>query len=173
MHRYRLLLRCTAVLSNDNSCWQLFAAPLRRELPSLQARLGTVRPSSPGWCALESVSLPESAVKTLCCGQVEEAAEEKLELSRELASMRARLNTVTQQAQQREVKAQAAERSACVAERAEQQAASLEDAQQEISALKERLAQAEASTAWFTFMYACTLLSASCASLAPHGLRIA
>ena len=73
--------------------------------------------------------------------------------------MRARLSTVTQQAQQREKKAQAAERSAYAAERAEQQASALEDAQREISALKEQLAQAEACPAWHTFMYACTLLS--------------
>ena len=75
--------------------------------------------------------------------------------------MRARLSTVTQQAQQREMKAPAAECPAGEAERAERverHTAALDMAQREISALKEQLAQAEASTAWRTPMHACTLL---------------
>ena len=79
---------------------------------------------------------------------MEEAAGEKLELSRELASMRARLSVLTLQAQQKEKKAPAAERPSADAERAEQHAAALKAAQQEISALNEQLARAEASTAW-------------------------
>ena len=102
---------------------------------------------------------------------MEEAAEEKLELSRELTSLRARLSAVTLQAQQREAKAQAAERAADVAERAEQHAAPLEAARQEIIAMKEQLTQAEASTACRS-MYACTLLSTFAAS-SSSGERIA
>ena len=93
-------------------------------------------------------------------GQVEEAAGEELELSRELASMRARLSTVTLQAQQRDAKASAAERAANAAQHAKQHTAALKDAQREISALQEQLAQAEASAARRTFMYACTQLLA-------------
>ena len=158
----------------ENACLEccLNAFPASGQAPEgsevwLKSQQGACKPQGQAWrCQaqpfpvdlLQSSVLFESALKTLCCGQVEEAAKEKLELSRELASLRARLSAVTLQAQQREAKAQAAERAADVAERAEQHAAALEAAQREISALKEQLAQAEASTVCRS-LFACTLLS--------------
>lgn len=74
--------------------------------------------------------------------QAEETSKDKVELSRELASLRSRLSAVTQQAEEYKQQAVAAKPSPGVAE---QQKAAVQALEQANSTLRDQLAQAKAS----------------------------